>query len=231
MSASPGGGTSRHDSSASAGPSLPPASSGGRLGPRPSRAGSGVAGLGRGSRRPPPGGRGGHGGRGGRGGPLPGTSGGAPEPGPGGPAPGPGSGGSSGPGSVGASGPGAGISGIVPSTSPVSAYAFSSPSRPPAPPARSPRASAVSRAIIAALCTDGRPVAAMVPVPAPSGYNRTSACSSASRRRSSAPRGSTAITARRSAARSCPGSAGPHRAAPGPLPPAPAHPTGRPSPR
>src|SRR3984957_15890447 len=67
------------------------------------------------------------------------------------------------------------------------------------------RAIAVSRAMAAAACTAGRHVPARVAVPsAGSEYRLTLACRWASLRRCSAPSGSAAITARRSAARSCP---------------------------
>jgi hypothetical protein len=74
---------------------------------------------------------------------------------------------------------------------------------PPAPEDLSARASAVTRAIAAAACAPGRFCPDNVAVPFSSPYNPTFARRSASSRRRSAASGSTAITARRSAARSC----------------------------
>ena len=99
---------------------------------------------------------------------------------------------------------GGGTSGRVPRIRPISATERRKSRPPPIPADFIARAIAVSRAIPAAACTPGSRVAASVAVPSGSGYKLTFACRCASRRRCSAPSGSAAITARRSATRSCP---------------------------
>ena len=95
-----------------------------------------------------------------------------------------------------------GIRGRVPHSRPRNTWARSRSMPPPAPDAFSARARALIRAIAAAAPIPGSWYPASVAVPSSSGYRQTFARASDCWRRRSAPSGSTAITARRSAARS-----------------------------